>query len=357
MNKRKKTDFLTVVLFFGIILTFMIYIGLGFMFADLKGKERNAFSFNSAFYNDEGLNNIIKNYEYKAFGHVKNSNVIVGKEEFLFEICDEKYNYDYLLDYIGGLEYSDEELKTIEAEILSRQETYEKQGIEYMLVVIPNSINICSEYLPDFIGNGGGQTRLSRLDSYLSERGIDCFFNLTDDMKADIPLGQLFNNTENSVSAIGAYSIYNSVLENLPGKYSFEGNTKRLTYEDMSYIVRYTNGKEIAREAGIEDVVLNRTVSLTDDMIRRYYTEKNTGSYEKVKALEKYAQEVNSGYTVLLEFSDEWDKIQLMPYFSGTFDSVVYKTGLEYSAQVVSDNSPGIAIQFIHENELDMLLG
>ncbi len=61
---------------------------------------------------------------------------------------------------------------------------------------------------------------------------------------------------------------------------------------------------------------------------------------------------------MLLEFlsGDEWDKILLSEYFSGTFGDVGYRFGHDLSTDAIGRFRPQVVIQFIHENELSALL-
>ena len=351
MKRNKTLDFLTVTLFFGVVLTFTVYMGITTVFeTDGKsgGKTR---TFNDIFYGDSFVGDIVKFIDYRIFGHIEGDNIVIGEDEWLFEAIDSQNGYERLLDYIGGCQFSDEELARISEVISERQALYEQSGIEYMLVVIPDSITVGEDYVPWYLGRQSDMTRLSQLTRYLEDRGVTSFVNPTAEMKTDKKSLPSVNNTENSINAYGAYCIYNRVMT------AFAKSSGRsfdiIQRENVNFYTRITDGKEIAIRAGLEAAAKNRTVSLSDnfdDVYTTLYNEKGYVITERADVIDL------GGDRVVIECTDDWDRIQLMPYFSNTFDTVYYKNTLNSEPNISEQYGATFVVQIIHESELAMLL-
>ena len=82
MKKQDHINFITVVLFFGVIVSLMIYFGISAILhtgGGIGGRLDNAI------YENGRLNEIITELNFKLFKHVGDDNVIVGSDGFLFE--------------------------------------------------------------------------------------------------------------------------------------------------------------------------------------------------------------------------------------------------------------------------------
>ena len=127
----------------------------------------------------------------------------------------------------------------------------------------------------------------------------------------------------------------------------------RIYRDDVEFYTRITDGKEIAVRAGLEETAKNRTVSLSDtfdDVYNTVYNEKGYVMTERHVGSDVY------GECVVIECTDDWDRIQLMPYFSNTFDKVYYRGRLMEQPSTSKQYGATLVVQIIHESELDMLL-
>ncbi len=348
MKRKQIIDFLTLVFFFGIILSLTIHVGIGALIESHNEKDKKEIRFASSFYGDENIQSFIRYVDYKFFSHSDAENVLIGKDGWIFETVNEKNGYNYLLDYVGGASFSEDELARISENIERERAYYENIGIDYLVVVIPSSMAVCEDKVPSFLGKRSDRTRLSSLTEYLS--GQSAYIDPTHSLKSDSAVEIPYNNTEDSINAYGAYSIYNTVMTSLSTKPG--APMLRLNYDDIAFSVRMTDGKTAAIHAKLENVVQNRTVSLTDEM---------TGGYDIVMRNENCLTTNRKEYTgatptVLLELPAEWDRIQMMPLFSNTFDTVIYESGGVDVRSAVENHSPDIVIRMIRESELEALL-
>ena len=349
MKRKQIIDFLTIVLFFGVLLSLTVYIGIG-AFIDSREEHEKSESelFARAYYEDKNLNYFIRYVDYKIFRHTDAKNVLIGKDGWIFETFKDENRYNYLLDHIGGASFSPEELERVKTNIENEREYYEGLGIDYIVAVIPNSMTVCEDKLPRFLGARSENTRLSLLSGYLSDNKE--YIDTTECLKELSAFEMPYNNTEDSINAYGAYSVYSAVMERI--NESTDLHVDFLRYEDISFSIRMTDGKIAAMNAGLESVVQNRTVSLTDEM---------TDGYEMVDRRWNCftTQRKNSDGktpTLLIRFSNDWDRIQMMPLFSNTFDKVFYEGGGVNVASAVEKHSPDIVVRMIRESELEALL-
>ena len=358
----RAVDLLYGVFFLGILLTFAIYVSVTMVLGaetsisdDFSTGEDYLMplsSYNEAYYKNEAFQQLITQYDYDLFGKVKHKNVLVGKENFLFEVVREDNNYNYLRDYLGEYAYDGESLASIYNFLKLRQTAYANQGAEYMVVVIPNAQTVYGEYLPAYIQNAAGKTRLDQLSEYMKTKDDITFIDLTDALVAARSAGVLYNNTEDSLNSLGQYFVYQALYKALPEQ--VKAGTSLIGFQDVTLYTHYTDGKSLARTAGISSVVKNETVSLSNSMEFNYLLQELYPNIEITYAGHN-EDGVVAGQTILLEFSGEWDKIQSMPYFSTTFDDVVYKSNHNFSLLTVETAQPTLVIQFIHEYELSSL--
>lgn len=359
MENSRTVQIFTTVIFLGIILSCTVFFGIPALIsspdsdadtpyhADTPLPE-NLTDFDRRFYLDAQLQESITRLDYHLFSRIPANDVLVGREEFLFPLGNA--SYDYLADFSGLSSYDEATLDRLAKSIEKRRIAYANAGAEYLLAVIPNSQTVYSEYLPADLSRADGESRLEQLGTYLAQLGETAFLDLTDAMIAEKTGGQLYNNTENSVNALGANAIYRAVLSALTEQ------TDRvftpIARDEFNIFTRYTEGKALARQANIAAIVRNRTISLNND------TELKYGILERIAGMEitytkvEYKNEIPSRPSILLEFSDEWDKIQLMPYFSNTFGTAAYKTSPAFSLYAVDYVKPNLVVQFIHEYEL-----
>lgn len=311
-------------------------------------------SFSDAFYDSEGLKDTISRFEYLIFGSLGSRDIIVGDDDFLFDAGEYGRHYSYLEDYVGADSFSEVELEALANIINLRRVAYQNQGVDYLLAVIPNAQTVYSDYMPSYLG-GIGETRLDQLSTYVEERGYECFLNTADVLKLSRNYSRdiLYNNTENSLNSLGEWYVYSAVCDKLESLYGAEGS--KVALSELDLYVSYTDGKTLARRAGLSSVIQNKTVSLSNRNDIAYTVENYYGSMVKTEKLPEYRTGGDCP-VILMEFTDNWDRVQLMPYFSDTYDEVAYKSNHQFSGLVTENLKPDVVVQFIREYELyDMI--
>ena len=354
------------VLFMGVLLSGTIYFGLSSVMgiSELSddyydGAEYDfggAWRLDDIFFRDPELRANVVKYEFLLFGRIDDENIIVGRDGFLFDAFDSDYGYDYVRDYIGEFAVSDSEIGELAKAISQRNKVFEDRGIEYLIAVIPNAQTVYGDKLPAFFGEISPDTRLSRLSERMDAEGADCFLDLTGALTEARGAGQLYNNTENSLNALGAYYAYLAVFEALPE--AFTESRTVLTAEELDFYTHITMGRSLAREVGLERLIHNRTVTLPSNVMKKYSHFEHCYDIDVTCSQIEYRHELPLYPPLLIELSDggEWDKILFSEYFSNTFGEVGYRISQTYSDKGLGQFNPRVVIQFIHENELSALI-
>ncbi len=310
--------------------------------------------FHRAVYQNAASQTMIREYQYRLFGVVNEPGVLAGEDGFLFEIDDPENDYSYLEDYLGNLRFTEEESLAILETLEQRKLTYARRGSEYLLVILPNSQTVYSEKMPAYLGSIG-TTRLNQLEQYLLQNGFDSFVNLTNELRECKQYGPLYNNTENSLNAMGLYYTYRRVCERFQP--TVMSKTRVIPRGDLSFYQHLTTGKAVARRAGLSDVAYNLTISLSNDTALRYHVQYDDGRLAKTVLKPPYeSPDVYESPALLLQFSGSWERLQLEPFFSNTFLHVTYQTDLSDDLSVFEQAQPRVVMQFIYENELSQLL-
>lgn len=359
MSKTKPINVVCAALFVGIILTFTFYFGITSLTdnrtaeSDTVVRDMTFADFCESFYCNDELTVLADNIDYLFFKSIDSKDIILGDNNFLFDAGEHENGYNYLYDYTGNATLSGSELRAFSNILSLRQLAYENRGVEYLMVVIPNSQTVYNEYMPSYMGELSENTRLSQLSFYLEKMNYDFFFNATDVLVTAKEYGRpLYNNTEDSLNSLGEWYLYDAVRTKLEEMYGITGGLVGVSSLDL--YTRSTDGKTLARRAGLESIISNETVSLSDSEYTKYTISSYYGTMVRTELTEQYSE--GSDDVVLLEFTNDWDRILLMPYFSNTYSQVAYKNNHQFSGLAVDNLKPTVVVQFIHEYELYDLL-
>lgn len=361
MSKKSVFDLIFSVAFVGVILSFAIYFVLILTlrpdynmndgYFDGKEIERSGFSsFDDACLKNNSFHNSIIETEYKLFGNLFGGEVIRGKNGFLFMGGVNSSGYDYVADYTGAVTMTDDALEVIYRYIDMRSKVYETRNIKYYLVVIPNSQTVYSEYMPGVYGAISEERVLSQVGAYLEQKGFDGFIDLTDVMISSKSEGLLYNNTENSINALGAYYAYEGIMLRLIEDGTV--NDREVDRDSYELYTHFTDGKTAAELAGISSILQNETISMSNATEYIYTTVEIFEDLETTYAKSGYGDAIPLKPSILLEVTGEWDKIQLKPYFSNTFGMASYRASHLYSTAALDNSNPSIVVQVLHEDEL-----
>lgn len=301
------------------------------------------------YYKNPFILDTIAFYEYSLFSSVSGDEVICGKDEFLFELKNRENGYDYWLDSLGKLAFSEEQGQMIASYIKSETEKYAERGISYYLVVIPNSQTVYRDKLPYSVPKPSKLSRRDSLLGYMESSGIGNYIDATINLERHADQYVLYNNTENSVTPLGAYFVYQTVMKKL----NSDGLALNTIPESaLHYQLHYTKSRDLARRAGISGYIENLSVSLTDRMERNYITLTDS---ELSHTVHSHTDDGNT-LRIYVSLSHESDKSAFMYYFASTFDECFIKQSGSPSYNEIIERSPDVYLRVIHEDELGLLL-
>lgn len=358
------SSFVFLVFFMGILLSGAVYYGISAIMGTTElcddyydgGDYDHAgiYALDDVFFKDSTLRDLAVKAEYVLFGRIDNENIIVGRDGFLFSAVDETSGYDYVRDYIGELS-SFSETEALCQAVKQRSSRFSAMGVEYILAVIPNAQTIYSDKMPGYFGNISEDTRLARLARRMSDEDVT-FLDLTAALGEARDAGILYNNTENSLNALGAYYAYLAVYEAMPEIAT--STHSAIAADDVDFLRHVTDGRSLAREAGLEKLIANTTISLPGDMQKKFNSLGYFSEIEITAVKKEYRDEMSTYPSVLVEFceGDEWDKMLMYEYFSNTFGSVGYRIGNRFSSGAIKDIGPRVVVQFVRECDLHILI-
>ncbi len=359
----RRMGVVTIVIFIGILLSFAINFSLSTLlgsgelcdeYFDGKTHDDIVFpAFCDQLFLSQSQRDLIVSYDYLIFNKLSTSDVMLGHDEFLFPVEEEDTRYNYIADYIGDYDPSVYELEAYTTAIKKITDAYDDLGKDCYFVIIPNSQTVYSDKMPDFFGDISENTRLSVLSSYMSKKNINNYLDLTDALKNAKQYGELYNNTENSLNARGAYFAYMATLELFP-----ESVQSKLTPLELLHgeLVSYsTEGKQLAKTANLSKVIKNRSVALSSDFPQMYTILERRELVEMAFAKLDYRDVLPSRPIVQFQFSTEWDRIIMIDYYSNTFGTTAYTTTLSFNQKVLDATSASHIVFFIHEYELHLL--
>lgn len=353
-----------IILFIGILLSFLVnfgvsaYLGTGDL-ADtyFDGDEHPGIVFSAFadnFYLSESIHRNIIRIDYYLFGRLHTDDVLLGYDEFLFPTYDDESVYNYLADYLGQAKPTPDELDAYYDAISRITALYADLGTECYFVIIPSSQTVYSDKMPDFLGDISKNTRLSAVSDYLASRGVDNFLDLTEHLVEAKSYGELYNNTEDSLNSRGAYYAYLALIDALP--VAATENVPLISINDGDLVRHSTVGKVLARTAMLENVIKNRTVSLSTDFVQKYQILLRYEEYDMAFPKIEYKSEFYGTPRVAFCFADEWDRIIMIDYLSNTFGTTIYKNDLDFNGAVIDKTNPEYTVFFLHEKDLGRLI-
>jgi alginate O-acetyltransferase complex protein AlgJ len=188
-------------------------------FPPLQSFRKNAQKFLAAFesfYNDRfafrlpliSEHNLIA---YTVFGASGSSRVLVGKHGFLFS--NDPYHAETALN---SLPFSDDGLKLWARSLQAKRDYLARNGIQYLLILLPEKSCIYSENLPAGWHRRPGPSRLDRLQSYLKAHTdvdfVDAKSILLSHKNESTPL---FLRNDTHWNCLGSFFVAQSALSHL----------------------------------------------------------------------------------------------------------------------------------------------
>ena len=145
-----------------------------------------------------------------AAGGARQSNVIVGREGWLFCGNSEQVNY-----YRCTRPFDAEQLNSWRTTLESRRDWLARRGIQYLVYIVPSPHNVNSEFLPRAITRSGAPSRLDQLLTVLDHPGG---ITVLDGRKRMLKAKSQFppyHKTDTHWNEFGAFIGYSQICEQL----------------------------------------------------------------------------------------------------------------------------------------------
>lgn len=168
--------------------------------------------------------------DIRVFGEVTSDSVLIGKDGWMFyKLANDKE--DSLADYQGTNHYSEAQLQELLALFQSAREHLEKNGIDFILYLVPNKERVYSEYMPDSVKVINPQSRAELLGAYLKDHGESRVYYPLEEFKwAKDNWCQVYRKYDTHWNDIGAYMAAQMILQDM------ESNGEDQTFHKEEYL-------------------------------------------------------------------------------------------------------------------------
>ena len=257
---------------------------------------------------------------YRFTGRVTADGVRSGKDGYLFPTKTE--NFDYDADIRGKAPYGEETLSAFLYSLRTRADAYSQNGCVYSVFVLPNSQTVMTDKLGAV---KPAETAAQKLEKYLHENGFENFYLL--DTALSRSKYETYHNTENAVNDYGAYLVYRQITSLLPEQIGRRARQITLTDADVS--VSYSEGRSLARAAGIEKLAKNRNVYYGTKELSDVYETRTEGDLTVSVMKDEYNGFIGRS-EILIQCPTAYERGLFMTLFSATYTNTVYEPALGY---------------------------
>lgn len=186
--------------------------------------------------------------DYFIFHKSSSTQVTIGKDGWLF------YN-DTLRDYKKDNLYSQEQLEEIKNNLLATKNFFEEQGIEFILYIAPNKSSIYGAYMPSYIEQNEGTSRMEQVVEYLRENTDVMIIFPEEDLRKVVeenPEISLYLKLDTHWNYMGGFFGVQPLLEALGVETTVFEN---ISYEEVNEPDFFWNGYDLANMLGLSDVL------------------------------------------------------------------------------------------------------
>ena len=149
-------------------------------------------------------------FNVQGFGISPSPLTVIGKEGWLF-LGDP----DAISNYRGLAPLTPFELERWRQVLTERRDWLARQGIEYLVVLVPDKNLIYSEYMPDSLPQAGQNHPLGQLSTYLETRSDLPSLDLREIMLEKKAATRLYHKTDSHWNDAGAYLAYQEIHQRL----------------------------------------------------------------------------------------------------------------------------------------------
>ncbi len=278
------------------------------------------------------------------------SDVIIGKDGWLF--YNSPINGVNINDYYGETLFSDQEITTIQKNLLRLKSTLKAQGINLVVVLAANKHTIYDEYLPNYIQkNKGLLTRADQIKNIMKETEILYIDTRPILLKAKKEYQYpLYYKTDTHWNDLGGFVVSQEIVKTIA---TLGYRVHKLT-DNSSYInsEKTTYWHDLGGFINLEKYKNDTNFFLTTPKNYTYTEEKLYGGRHDSYVVTTLKQ---PSYGKILVFRDSFASA-LIPYLSESFSRAVYVWSPSVDYNLIKAEKPDIVIIEFVERLSDVLL-
>ncbi len=269
---------------------------------------------------------------HTLFKESGNSQVVVGKEEWLFF-------GETLPDYLGKTNYSKDELEYMGQKLLEIQNHVLANGGGFLFICAPNKNTIYSKYMPWYYLKKSQESNWRQLAEVLNKKGIN-YIDVEQVFSQEVEYNTYYQ-SDSHWNHQGALLIYKDIM----GKTGIETYDKyeNIPWEEKNFLGDLTPlylPKATISEKGIFPTITPN-----------YHSKKPIRSFNDLLI----ETQNNRNHYKMLVFRDSFGE-QIFPFLANNIGKMVYKRSYEYD-QILNENLQfDMVIIEIVERELGQLL-
>lgn len=150
--------------------------------------------------------------------YIESTQVLAGKENYLFY----KTTIDGfpIYDYMGINHFSDQELEQIKNNLTVMRDTFERMGISFYAVALPNKESVYEQFMPDTISRVNEETRADQVARYMWDNWDNCDVTFIYPKQELVETGrekQLYYKTDTHWNQMGAFIGFQQYYEAVYG--------------------------------------------------------------------------------------------------------------------------------------------
>ncbi|ABK16823.1 alginate O-acetyltransferase AlgX-related protein [Syntrophobacter fumaroxidans] len=196
------------------------------------------------------LNNILR---VNLLGVSPVPSVVMGRDSWLFyrsEVFPDGFTFN---DHCGLIPLSETELDALRERIEWNHELFSRNGIFYIVVIVPNKNTIYGEFLPESIVRNGNPTRLEQFSEYMRNHSRVKVMDLRRALLNAKKLHPIYYKTDSHWNDFGAYTGYREIIEELSRVFP---GVRPISIENEKVSVRRTSpGGDLAQMLLMDDLI------------------------------------------------------------------------------------------------------
>jgi hypothetical protein len=283
--------------------------------------------------------------QIELFGVSPSPNLVVGKQGWLFFGDDSA-----LAQYRGTARFEPSELERWLQVLEERRSWLASQGIEYLVVFVPNKHRIYAEFMPDSLPRVREESQLDQLVDHLARESDLPFLDLRDVLQAQKREHRIYHRTDTHWNDLGAYAGYRAIIERLAERLPSLAQREPLR---VRFTERETPGLGLARIVGLSAAYPEQSLDLHVVQPRAAVPERLQSAHQQsVQRQLPFAMGTgDASQPRAVVFRDSFANA-LIPFLSESFDRVLYVWQPDVHARVVKIEHPDVVIQEIAERFL-----